>query len=154
MTGGFDSAGVITSTVYFAPISATNSVGAWATTTPLPRGTYSHSAVVNNGFIYTTGGLDDAGFATSTVYFAPITATSSVGAWATTTPLPQTRYIHGVIVNNGYIYTIGGYNGVPTSTNFSISAASRDTYWGLTAPNGTATGTYTGTNTFTAVFQP
>ena len=141
-----------TSTVFFAPISATNSVGAWATTTPLPDRLRLHSAVVNNGFIYTTGGY--TGSATSAVLFAPISATNSVGAWATTTPLPSAIYYHSAVVNNGFIYTTGGYAGAATSTVLFASAASRDTYWGVSVPAGTASSSYTGTNTFTAVFAP
>jgi hypothetical protein len=38
----------------------------------------------------------------------------------------------------------------PTSTNF----VQRATYWGLSVPNGTATGTYTGVNVFSSLFQP
>ncbi|OGZ52509.1 MAG: hypothetical protein A3B25_02365 [Candidatus Ryanbacteria bacterium RIFCSPLOWO2_01_FULL_48_26] len=111
ITGGYDST-MVTSTVYFAPISATNSVGAWAKTTPLPKGIYNHSSVVNNGFIYTIGGSDSAitGVRTSTVYYAPISATSSVGAWKTTTKLPIAIGDTRTVVNNGFIYSIGGVN--------------------------------------------
>lgn len=38
----------------------------------------------------------------------------------------------------------------PTST----VGVSSPTYWGIAVPSGSATGTYTGTNTFTAVFSP
>ncbi|RMD66882.1 hypothetical protein D6833_00965 [Candidatus Parcubacteria bacterium] len=38
----------------------------------------------------------------------------------------------------------------PTSTN----PVSQPIYWGILIPGGTATGTYTGTNTYTPVFQP
>lgn len=42
-------------------------------------------------------------------------------------------------------FTIAG----PTST----ATSSKTSYWGLAVPGGTATGTYTGTNVFTALFQ-
>jgi hypothetical protein len=38
----------------------------------------------------------------------------------------------------------------PTSSNL----VSQATYWGLAVPGGTATGTYTGTNVFSSLFQP
>ena len=38
----------------------------------------------------------------------------------------------------------------PTSSNF----VSQATYWGLTVPGGSATGTYAGTNVFASFFQP
>ena len=125
-----------TTTVYFAPISATNSVGTWKTTTPLPRGLYFHRAVVYNGYIYTTGGKDDAPFTTSTVFYAPISATNSVGAWQTTTELPQPIFAHSAVVNSGFIYTTGGgpvfQDGVvyyaPISATSSVGA------WKTTTP--------------------
>ena len=155
-TGGF-AGGAATSTVYFAPISATNSVGAWATTTPLPTAIYQHSAVVNNGFIYATGGCTGSCAdvtVTSTVYFAPISSTNSVGAWATTTPLPSVIRSHSAVVNNGFIYTTGGYTGAVTSTVYFISAASRNTYWGVSVSSTARNGVHNGQTTFTAVFSP
>ena len=155
-TGGF-AGGAITSTVYFAPISSTNSVGAWATTTPLPTAIYQHSAVVNNGFIYATGGCTGSCAdvtVTSTVYFAPISSTNSVGAWATTTPLPSVIRSHSAVVNNGFIYTTGGYTGAVTSTVYFISAASRNTYWGVSVSSTARNGVHNGQTTFTAVFSP
>ena len=64
-----------TSTVFYAPINSTGSIGNWTRTTALPRAIDSHSAVVNNGYIYTTGGcLNSAcSLTTSTVFYAPTT---------------------------------------------------------------------------------
>ena len=98
----------VTSTVYFAQISATSSVGAWTRTTPLPQAVGYNSAVVNNGFIYVIGGLDSSSTPISAVYSAPISATNSVGAWQTTTQLPTLLGYYSTVANNGFVYIIGG----------------------------------------------
>ncbi len=115
-TGG--TTGVVTSTVFYAPINSTGSIGAWATTTPLPSTIYQHSSVVYNGYIYTTGGNVGGGVVTSTVFYAPITSTGSIGAWQKTTALPSAIYGLSAVINNGYIYTTGGQTSAPTSTVF------------------------------------
>src|SRR6266851_9267364 len=94
------------------------SIGAWATTTPLPSTIYQHSSVVYNGYIYTTGGNVGGGVVTSTVFYAPITSTGSIGAWQKTTALPSAIYGLSAVINNGYIYTTGGQTSAPTSTVF------------------------------------
>jgi hypothetical protein len=109
VTGGTTSTvGVATSTVSYAPINSTGSIGAWATTTALPSGLVAHSAVVNNGYIYAIGGINGSSNTTSTVFYAPINSTGSIGAWATTTALPKAIYSHSAVVNNGYVYVTGG----------------------------------------------
>src|SRR5712692_7359377 len=47
-----------TSSVYYTPISSTGTVGIWSTATKLPSAISKHSAVVSNGYVYTTGGFD------------------------------------------------------------------------------------------------
>ncbi len=137
--GGSVTGGALTSTVLFAQISATSSVGRWATTTPLPAVRSQSVAVVNNGYIYVTGGIDVSNFSTATVLFAQISATSSVGRWATTTPLPASVYEHSAVVNNGYIYVTGGaYTSSENNTSSiffaQISATSSVGRWINTAP--------------------
>ena len=104
-----------TSTVAYAHINADGSLGAWSRTTPLPSrmdfGGSFNEAFVNNGYIYTVGGeFDLAGDGTSTVFYAPINATGSLGAWSRTTPVPDSMVGHSVVFSGGYVYTIGGVN--------------------------------------------
>ena len=47
--------------------------------------------------------------------------------------------------------TVTGFLLLSPSSTANVSAT---TYWGLAVPAGTATGTYTGTNVFSALFQP
>ncbi len=150
--GGFSNAGQ-TSTVQFAPINSTGSLGSWTMTTALPGNVYEHASVVNNGVVYTIGGLDST--ETSTVLFAPVNAGGSLGSWSRTTPLPTGTRRHAAAVYNGIVYSIAGTtNNVNTSTIYYTSFASRNTYWGTAVSASTPTGTYSGVNTFTAVFSP
>lgn len=201
--GGLTSGVVATSTVNFAPVNATGSLSPWTGTASLPNGLYGHSVAANNGFLYALGGRDQNDILTSTVRFARMNATGSIGVWTNTSALPNSvdaaaavfdggiLYVtggyagqttssvyfavagsdgnlspwslgtalpsaidsHGLVADNGYLYTVGGASAV-TSTINMISAATRNTYWGVQIPGGTATGTFSGTDTFTAVFSP
>jgi prepilin-type N-terminal cleavage/methylation domain-containing protein len=98
----------ITSTVYYALFNSTGSISNWSSTTALPSAVTLNSNVVYNGYIYTTGGKGLGSIYTSTVFYAPINSTGSVGAWGTTAALPSTLVLHSAVVYNGYIYTTGG----------------------------------------------
>jgi|GEM_PF-6344366 len=104
-----------TATVRFALINATGSLGAWTTTTQLPSALYSHTSVANNGYMYAIGGTQDSVNGTTTVRFALINATGSLGAWTTTTPLLGALFSHTSVVNNGYVYVMGGTDGLNTT---------------------------------------
>lgn len=114
--GGDD--GAATSTVLFAPINATGSIGTWSTTTVFPATVVRHAIVAHNGYLYNIGGTLN-GTPSSSVTFAPINATGSIGTWATTTVLPNAIRHHSAVVENGNLYVIGGYDGSSTSTVFS-----------------------------------
>jgi hypothetical protein len=60
-----------------------------------------NSKVTGSGVVYVLGGLDANGAATSTVYYASLSNTGAVGAWATTTALPQVRYAFGAAIFRG-----------------------------------------------------
>ncbi|GFR94208.1 kelch-like protein 18 [Elysia marginata] len=60
------------------------------------------------GFIFAVGGLTSAGDSLSTVErFDPLT-----GAWVTGEPMSTMRSRVGVTVLKGYLYAVGGYNGM------------------------------------------
>jgi Tfp pilus assembly protein PilV len=107
-TVGGGSLGSDTSTVFYAPINSNGSIGTWATTTALPKKLSFHSAIVSNGYIYTTGG--GSSNSTATVQYAPINANGTIGAWSNTTALPSAISMLSAVVYNGYIYTTGGVN--------------------------------------------
>jgi hypothetical protein len=200
---GRDVNGPNTSTVAFAPINATGSIGAWTQTSPLTDSRTDPEVAIYGDYIYLSGGgASGSGYATTTMY-ARINATGSLGAWATAARMPYGIDGFGFVAAGGLLYSYGGYdgtayrnqvhfaviqpNGAPTyhATTTALmgdghSACSvgyngylyqvggaanpnevyysktvaQNIYWGVQAPGGTAPGTYTATNVFTAVFSP
>jgi N-acetylneuraminic acid mutarotase len=115
--GGY-SGGATTSSVLYAPMNSTGSIGNWTMTTPLPAARSGQQiAFVHNGYIYIVGGFN-GGAATSSVLYAQINGDGTLGNWTNTTALPSSLGREGVAVNNGYVYTVGGYDvsGFETST--------------------------------------
>lgn len=103
-------------TVYYAPLNADGTVGVWNTTTSLPDVRGYSAAVVYNSYVYVIGGWDSGYNIQNTVYYASLNANGTVGVWNTTTSLPDARSDHTSAVYNGYVYTIGGWNGSAQST--------------------------------------
>jgi hypothetical protein len=145
--GGLTTGSAIVNTVYYAPINANGSVGAWVndTASPLLQHYFGATSVVYNGYIYEMGGLGTAstgdcnssGYCNG-VYYAPINANGSVGTWVndTASPLPQSVYFATSVFYNGYVYYMGGLgtsNPVSTvyyasmNSNGSVSAWVTDT---------------------------
>jgi N-acetylneuraminic acid mutarotase len=109
--GGVDSGGLV-STVYSAPLNSDGSVGAWTTeANALPQPLANSNSVVYNGYIYVIGGYD--GSFVDTVYSAPLNPDGSVGAWTTeANALPKTLSNPATVVYNGYVYVMGGFDGI------------------------------------------
>jgi hypothetical protein len=90
-----------------------NPAGRWTSSasnnlpTPLKNMGYGYA----NGFIYLTGGDDGVSSATTSVYYSKIGAGGTL-SWLSTTPLPVPRSGHKSFIQNGYIYVVGGEDGV------------------------------------------
>ena len=111
LTGGFAyTPNAPTSSVFYTSSTSNGALNPWLITTKLPTSTQDAGGVISGGYIYHVGGYI-AGAATSTVSYAPINATGSVGAWSGTAALPATVGHEGVVASNGYIYSIGGFSG-------------------------------------------
>jgi len=135
--GGLDSAGASTTTVRFAPINATGSIGAWVDTTPLSAPLSSVELIAHNGYLYKVGGDIGGGVSTATVQFALINATGSIGTWTDTTPLPFAFNSLSLAVYNGRLYTLGGGNDVLATATVrfaSINATGSIGAWVDTTP--------------------
>jgi hypothetical protein len=108
---GGSTGGNLTSTVLYANAYANGTLGAWAETTPLPAGIELAAAAAYNGMMYLFGGADLGG-PTSTVWYAPINSSGTLGAWSATSPLSTSTYGHAALISSaGYAYVLGGANG-------------------------------------------
>jgi N-acetylneuraminic acid mutarotase len=91
----------------------------WRATTSLPVGrdyNHSHAALVDDT-LFMVGGFDTVvGLETDVVYRATVTD-GEVGAWSTTTSLPQGRAFGDVVTIGQRLYLVGGayYSGAQTS---------------------------------------
>jgi type II secretory pathway pseudopilin PulG len=110
--------------VYFAPINSTGSLGNWTSTTNLPSVLIQMGVDIYNGYMYVIGGATSFAVSnfTSTVLYAPINATGSIGNWTRTAGLPiidAFPAFNETLMNNGYLYSIAGTSlpsGSQTST--------------------------------------
>ena len=108
------------------------------TTMTTPRA--YHGMASHNGYIYAVGGSTTGWSPQATVEYAQIQSNGSIGAWATTTSMPEARYSGKTVIHNGYIYVIGGGNASSTLQN--------TVYYAPINSNGTI-GTWSSTSTFT-----
>ena len=142
--GGLDANGTATSTVYYASLSSTGAVGAWATTTALPQVRYAFGATVFRGHLYVAGGNDGTDTPTATVYSAPINSDGTLGTWSTTLPSLQAPVAHHQLVTTGgVLYVLGGTSTAvvdPISATQSSGSVS-DVYYNSINPDGTLAGT-------------
>lgn len=90
-----------------------NPTGRWlsnpANTLPTPLKNMGYGYA--NGYIYLTGGDDGVSSATTSVYYSKIGPEGTL-SWSSTTPLPAPRSGHKSFIQNGYIYVVGGEDGV------------------------------------------
>lgn len=93
---------------------------AWCSGPNLPAARYFLASAVSNGYLYAIGGEDSGGTTYyNTVYFAPLGADGSVGAWQTGPTLPNTVARTTGVVYNSYLYTIAGrVNGSLAATSY------------------------------------
>ncbi len=154
---------IVTSSVLYAPINSNGTVGTWNYTTALSTKNIDSLAATNNGYLYVIGGAILAtALPTSTVSYALINSTGSIGSWTDTTAVSRGLSQSAGVVYNGYIYTAGGFTAnVETTTTVQYAPinngnSQKDTFWGAgpQAVGAAPTGTYSGVNTFTATYVP
>lgn len=136
LTGGND--GSARNDVQYAPINTNGSIGTWASAGTFTNARYGHDATINNGYIYIMAGNDNGTYYND-VQMAQIQGDGSLGSWTTLTPFNNPRYGIDSFVYNGYLYVVGGYNGV---------SYYNDVQYAPIAPNGHV-GAWQATTTFT-----
>lgn len=67
------------------------------------------SSVILNGYLYFVGGANSGGTSLNTVDYAKLNDDGTLGAWSTATVgLSVARAYFKLLVNNGYLYVVGG----------------------------------------------
>ena len=108
-------------TVFYAKANADGTLGTWSSDADIvPDDSYGMGIAIANGYMYSVGG-GDADVAINVSYFSKINSDGSIGAWTedTSSDLNTARYLHSLAVANGYLYAIGGANGVDGATSYS-----------------------------------
>ena len=111
--GGLQSGGELCrNDVQFAPINFDGTLGTWQTTTSFATERLDHTSVVYNGYLYIIGGREfDKNSQLNDVQFVLINSDGTLGTWQTTTSFNISRSGHTSVVQNGYLYILGGYDG-------------------------------------------
>jgi N-acetylneuraminic acid mutarotase len=129
--------GIIFALVNFQNLATAQS---WNSLTPLPDDYFYQSIAYFSNFVYQTGG--DNGFSEDiNVLYAQVQTNGTIGAWKSTTPLPEGVAFHAGVAANGFLYVIDGYhfteNGVyPTNIVYYAKINSDGTVgsWQTTSP--------------------
>jgi hypothetical protein len=116
----------LSNTVYSAIIQTNGSLSAWTTQTPLPVAIFTQASVAN-GFLYVLGGtVNNGNTITNTVYYSKINADGTLAGWNQTASLPQPESLFGAVAANGWVFTIGGFNGSEPTGSFYGAAVKGD----------------------------
>ena len=118
--GGDQAGAAPAATVYSAPLNGNGTLGAWSTTTVLPTALNFASSIVSNGYVYEIGGVNSSSTKVATVTKALIctglnsgvggcgAVAGKLGTWVATTALPAVYSESAAVVDNGYVYVVGG----------------------------------------------
>jgi hypothetical protein len=97
------------SDVQYALVNADGSLGSWQSAVPLIQAESLFGLVEYNGYLLITGGANGgAGIADDDVDYVKTNSGGSLGAWQSMAPSNVARDNHVSVVNNGYLYVIGG----------------------------------------------
>ena len=120
--GGQTASFVISNKIYYAPLNADGSLGAWSTNAvTLPVGVFFASSVVNRNYIYIIGGMDSLNKLHNEVYRAPINGDGSIGTWALVSTLPKANALSAAVAFDGTnadtLYVLGGATSLISNTS-------------------------------------
>ncbi|HEV2339954.1 MAG TPA: hypothetical protein VGT05_04330 [Patescibacteria group bacterium] len=125
--GGRNNAGSSQSTVYYAKLNANGTIGTWITNSnALPFTREMSAAVAANGYAYVIAGSLSAGNQRNTVYYAKFNPDGSLGAWNSANNLAQNLQEPMAVVANGFLYVLGGFNGVSASSSVYYAKLNSD----------------------------
>jgi prepilin-type N-terminal cleavage/methylation domain-containing protein len=104
--------------IWYAPLNPDHTVGQWQNGTVVPSYLQGPALAYSNGDLYVVGGysITDS-TTTSAVWMAPLSSDHTVGQWLATTPMPGALDDLPAIINGGFLYIVGGWNGVTHATS-------------------------------------
>lgn len=108
--GGYDGSAA-TGTVLMAPINANGTIGTWSTTSSLLSPRYYIDAYIYNNYVFIAGGRTTGSVEINSSMYAKINTDGTLGTWTAGTSFTTARSNHTTVINNGYMYIAGGWNG-------------------------------------------
>jgi hypothetical protein len=110
--GGSTSGGVV-NTVEYAPLNANGTVGSWTLANSFTTGRREFSGEIYGNYMYILGGWDGSGNYYNDVQYAPINSNGTLGTWNSAgTGFTLGREGVSSAVSDGYLYVVGGWDGV------------------------------------------
>ena len=98
----------------------------WTTQTPLPVVTYTQAGAAN-GFLYVMGGYDQLTATCSDKCLLYQNQCRWHSGWLESNrSLPQPESLFGAVAANGFVFSIGGYNGSSPTSSFYVAAVKGD----------------------------
>lgn len=105
--------GAVATKVYYSPVGADGSLGAWREGPDLPEPVFFHAGASAAGALYLLGGFHytDQLAVSNVVYYSRPGADGRPGPWQTTSPLPVAVFFPSAAFWNGRLYVAGGWTG-------------------------------------------
>jgi hypothetical protein len=117
-----------TTTMEYATINPTGTLGGWASGTALPSARYKHTAHIYNDVLYLVGG-DSGGTLQNTVYYSKLNTDGTMNSWVQTASFATARSTMGgsfSTVWGAYMYLGGGCTATSGSPNYYCSTVASD----------------------------
>ena len=118
--GGKNQANQISNKIYYSLLNVSGAIGNWTlSTVSLPETLWGMKAICINGFLYVSGGSNNANLnsATNRVYFSKIGIDGRLSEFVETTALPEARNGHTIAAYDSKLFVIGGFNNSGTIVN-------------------------------------
>ena len=97
--------------IYSATMNADGSLGAWRAAGQLPMAHYLFTTVVAGDALFVIGGWNGAD-TVNNVWRATFDANGDLTNWTAMPAYPEAVDLHDAVLIDGYIYTVGGWNGL------------------------------------------
>jgi hypothetical protein len=107
------------------PVSSGPWVAAWQPQTPFNIPRRALAAAAANGHLYVVGGMDNDNHYVARAEYAAILPDGRLGPWHFTAPLNEPRFYLAAAVAGGYLYAIGGANGIRGQDNLPSATVER-----------------------------